>query len=195
VKTVTDSLAKVIGTAAKKLRTDAGVTLDLMALTARHYGLPWTSGRVGDFENGRVPATVPTLYAAVAALGQAIGRPVSLVELLPGSGRVQINDTLTVPLSAVRVALSGEPVAVVGRPAKVKLSALVGELGDADLRMIKSLGADRAAALVAMQRLWGQTFSRERDGRSGPDDNAQRRGQISRQLKAELEKALRDGND
>jgi len=113
-----------------------------LALTARHYGLPWTSGRVGDFENGRVPAALPTLYAAAAALGQAIGRPIALVELLPGDGSVQINDALTVPLSAVRAAVSGEPLAAVGKPSKVKLQALIGELGDADLRIIKSIGAD-----------------------------------------------------
>ena len=76
----------------------------------------------------------------------------------------------------------------------MKLQAVIGELGDADLRIIKSIGADRATALAAMQRLWGHTFSRERDRRAEADANPQRRGQISRQLKAELEKAVRDGD-
>lgn len=37
-----------------------------------------------------------------------------------------------------------------------------------------------------MAKLWGRTFNAERDDRAGPDPNAQRRGQISRKLKAEL---------
>jgi hypothetical protein len=41
-----------------------------------------------------------------------------------------------------------------------------------------------------MAELWGRTFVAERDRRAGPDVNAQRRGRISRQLKAELQKAL-----
>jgi hypothetical protein len=48
--------------------------------------LPWTSGRVGDFEAGRTAPSLPTLIAAAAALGDAIGRPVSLAELVAGNG-------------------------------------------------------------------------------------------------------------
>ena len=48
---------------------------------------------------------------------------------------------------------------------------------------------------AAMAKLWKRTFVAERDRRAGPDANAQRKGQISRQLKAQLEKALSDGND
>ena len=47
-----DSVAKVaevIGESAKVLRVDAKVTLEQMARVAQRYGLPWTSGRVGDF--------------------------------------------------------------------------------------------------------------------------------------------------
>jgi hypothetical protein len=44
-------------------------------------------------------------------------------------------------------------------------------------------------------QLWHSTFSDERDQRAGPDANQQKRGRISRELRAELEKALSDGND
>jgi transcriptional regulator with XRE-family HTH domain len=44
-------------------------------------------------------------------------------------------------------------------------------------------------------RLWQRTFSEERDRLAGPDANKQKRGQVSRTLQAELEKALADGND
>jgi transcriptional regulator with XRE-family HTH domain len=43
--------------------------------------------------------------------------------------------------------------------------------------------------------LWQRTFSEERDRRAGPDANKQKRGQISRTLQVELEKALADGDD
>jgi hypothetical protein len=44
-------------------------------------------------------------------------------------------------------------------------------------------------------QLWQGTFTEERDRRAGPDANQQKRGRISRDLRAELEKALADGND
>jgi transcriptional regulator with XRE-family HTH domain len=44
-------------------------------------------------------------------------------------------------------------------------------------------------------RLWQRTFSEERDRLAGPKANKQKRGQVSRTLQAELEKALADGND
>jgi hypothetical protein len=43
--------------------------------------------------------------------------------------------------------------------------------------------------------LWQRTFSEERDRRAGADANQQKRGQESRTLRAELEKALADGDD
>jgi hypothetical protein len=41
---------------------------------------------------------------------------------------------------------------------------------------------------------WKHTLSAERDERAGPDASAQKRGQITRQLREELRKALADGN-
>jgi hypothetical protein len=46
-----------------------------------------------------------------------------------------------------------------------------------------------------MAKRWKRTFVAERDRRAGPDANAQRRGQVSRQLKAELKEALPNGNN
>ena len=62
-------------------------------------------------------------------------------------------------------------------------------------RYPKSLGADPYHGSLAMAKLWGRTFVAERDRRAGPDANAEKRGQISRQLKAELQKVLADGDD
>jgi hypothetical protein len=73
---------------------------------------------------------------------------------------------------------------------------------EADYRLIASLrmevpgdlgGFTRAA--VAMEKLWGRSFSDERDRRGGPGANAQKRGRISRELKAELKEAINRGDD
>ena len=38
-------------------------------------------------------------------------------------------------------------------------------------------------------------MQKERDRRAGPDANQQKRGRVSRELRAELEEALGNGND
>ena len=48
---------------------------------------------------------------------------------------------------------------------------------------------------LGVQSKVNATFSNERDRRAGPDANRQKRGQVTRQLKAELQKAITDGND
>jgi hypothetical protein len=64
---------------------------------------------------------------------------------------------------------------------------------EADERACRSIGVTRERGAAAMYKLWGHTFSDERDdrARAEPDANAQRKGQISRQLKAQLKKAIR----
>ena len=63
---------------------------------------------------------------------------------------------------------------------------LPGTLRESDMRMCKSIGVDLGTGAAAMAKLWGKPFSAERDSRAEPGANAQRKGQISRQLKAEL---------
>jgi transcriptional regulator with XRE-family HTH domain len=63
-------------------------------------------------------------------------------------------------------------------------------LRESDTRMCKAIGVDRELGAALMTQLWGKPFSEERDHRAGSDTNAQHKGQISRQLKADLEKAI-----
>ena len=202
-------LAEAVGANAQTLRRAADVKLEQFALIAKFYGLPWTSGRVGDFENGRVSPTLPTLYAVAAALGHAIGRPVSLAELFSGDGTVEINGSLNVDLSELRKALCGEAVSPPRPKLNGKFTGIVTPTGisptlhvrvlrdflEADARICKSLGVEPEIGAAAMAKLWKRTFVAERDQRAGPDANAQRRGQVSRQLKAQLKEALNNGND
>jgi transcriptional regulator with XRE-family HTH domain len=223
VAAVIPSVAAVVGAGAREIRLDAGVTLEEMARAAQFYGLPWTSGRVGDFESGRTAPSLPTLVAAAAALGEAIGRPVPLAELVTGRGQVQINDKLSLDRSALRAALSGDSFAhriLLGPTTALaaqemlnkststtrwpkRLRAITPDLRlgvwrdfrESDGRMCKNIGVDQVLGAAAMAALWGRTFTAERDHRAGPDAKAQRRGQISRQLKAELQEVINDGNN
>jgi hypothetical protein len=64
--------------------------------------------------------------------------------------------------------------------------AILAEWSDSDARLARSLGIDRSTAAAAMAVTWGKTFVAHRDERAGPDANAQKRGRIARELKAEL---------
>jgi hypothetical protein len=65
---------------------------------------------------------------------------------------------------------------------------------EADERMCRTIGVTRERGAAAMYELWGRTFSDERDAQAESDANAQRKGQISRQLKAQLEEEIRRGH-
>jgi hypothetical protein len=62
-------------------------------------------------------------------------------------------------------------------------------------RIAQRLRVSRDRLAATSFRLWdGRTFGEERDRRAGPDANPQKRGRVTRELRAELEKALADGN-
>lgn len=211
---MTDSLAQALGQNARRLRLEAGATLEQFAATARGYGLPWTSGRVGDFESGRVAPTFPTVYAVALVLRDVTGQPVALSDLLAGDGEVVLTDSLTLPLQSVRAAVRGEPAAGESTGDAPGLHGGM-VVQDSDLRLARELGYSVAAdgnpwpdtspgrhrsdashePFIAMRDLWGRPFSAERDARAAAENaNVQRKGQISRQLKAQLREALEAAN-
>ncbi len=191
-------MAKTIGKNAHDLRLAAGATLDQFALAARFCGLHWTTGRVGSFEAGRIPPNLETVYAAALALSQVTDRPVTLAQLLATDQPVQISDKLTIDGPALAAAMKGKPVTgetenyrklseTVG---KFTAKMMVGAFREADMRMCRSIGVTPQRGAAAMFELWGMTFSNKRDELTEPGANAQRKGQISRQLKAELQNAI-----
>jgi transcriptional regulator with XRE-family HTH domain len=76
-----------------------------------------------------------------------------------------------------------------------ELTAMLQRSGLTEDRLARRLGIKPAELAATSFRLWQSTFSEERDRRAGPDANQQKKGRISRELRAELEKALADGND
>lgn len=197
---VASSVAKVVGANARAIRLDANVTLDRLAAAMKLCGLRWSTGRIGSFESGHVPARFETLYTVALALGQATGRAVRLADLFAGEDDVAINDELVAPLSAMRAVVSGEPVSIgetemtrnaLGPSARGWADVAVHtEFREADTRVCRQLGITPQRGAAAMGSLWAHTFSAERDLRAEPGANAQRRGQISRQLMTELQAEL-----
>ncbi|MGC2380732.1 MAG: hypothetical protein WA622_27025 [Mycobacterium sp.] len=205
------SLAEVAGAKARDLRLDAGKSLEDVAAAARAYGSRWSSGSVGDFEAGRTALTLPTLLVALAALGDVVGRPLDLTELLAGRENVAINPDLSISLSKLREMLSGKA-AVTFSAVKIPVGAesglriwpmrlgldnklhwrVLNEFRESDKRICKSLGVDPDAGAAAMALLWKKTFTAKRDEQAPPDAKAQRRGHISRQLKSELRDKLQE---
>jgi hypothetical protein len=180
------TMAEIAGLNARAIRRDAGVQLQDLAKAIRRYGVRWSTSSVGDFESGRTAATLATLYVVTRALSDLVGNRVMLADLFAGIGQVQVNDGgLSVPLTAVRAALgSDEPV--------VDLDAIVNagptaDFVETDELVCKRIGMSPEIGAAMMFALWGKTFREERDLRAGSHANAQHRGQVSRELQAELQ--------
>jgi transcriptional regulator with XRE-family HTH domain len=209
----------VIGRNVRALRIANGIPVDRFAAAARFHGLRWSNGRVSDLEGGRVARpTIELVCTLAAVLAALIGEPVAISELLAGDDRITLTDKLSMPLDeiregfndGIRSSLKDNPLEwkrfnnglaeyfneVQRMPdtfSEVKIGdvwLVSEELRDADLKAIKKLGVSRPAGIAAMAHLWKQPFTAERDKRAGADANAQKRGQVSRQLLAELREVL-----
>jgi transcriptional regulator with XRE-family HTH domain len=212
------SLALVVGANCKRIRVDKiRVTQDELARCARLLGLRWNAAKVGDFEAGRSAPTFATVLAVTLALQMALEDAaerrqespeggVTLADLVDGRGHIALTDSVSVAAAQLAEVCRGRTFTPFDlqywrrlRSVQETIDATVAEIrqrsGLTEHRLAKNLGitADRLAD-VSFQ-LWHSTFSDERDQRAGPDANQQKRGRISRELRAELEKALSDGND
>lgn len=207
------SVAEVIGGEARRLRLDGGKSLEDVAKAVQSYGLPWSTGRVGDFEGGRAGPDIRTLAVVAAALGDVIARALTLADLSTGSGEVAITDTVIVKRSVLRAILGGQPVTI-PRPADAVsaitlriprtrilpkgvrrvdpnvLHRVLGELRETDRRVCKRIDVEPYVGAAGMAQLWEKTFVAQRDELAGEGANAQRRGQVSRQLQAELKEIV-----
>jgi transcriptional regulator with XRE-family HTH domain len=220
VRVVTDqlpeSLAAVVGRNCKRIRSEFDTTQDELAGFARRVGLRWTTSSVGDFEAARSAPTFATVLAVTAALQRAwevemahraivaqlhgratpeIGPGVTLADLVGQDGLLALTDSLSVPAAAVAEVCRGRPFTLEwGGPAD-GVTNVLRQSGLTEERLARRLGINRARLAHVSSRLWQSTFSEERNRRAGPDANQQKRGRVSRELRAELEKAIADGND
>lgn len=191
------------------------MTQDELAQTARQFGLKWTASKVRDFESGRSAPTFATVLALTAALNGAITRvrlsahttqqgheiaiqfnPVRLADLVSFAGQVTITEELELDGAQLADFCRGgtwEDGADSGIDWVERSAKRV--LGLTEERVAAGLGVTPERVHTESLRLWNTTFSAQRDRLAGPDANRQRKGRITRQLKAQLQKAITDGDD
>ncbi|WP_182262514.1 helix-turn-helix domain-containing protein [Rhodococcus sp. UFZ-B548] len=233
---MTTDLANVIGVNARRLRLEAGATMEQLARAVRARGMPWSTGRVGDMEGGRINPTMPTVLGLADALGEVTGGAVRLVDLVATDDFVELTGGLAVSSAALARALEGAPVRFEGddrapwagvetaqqhevhetltdrarangwpgvaeakADLRVTTDAELNAVFDAadgaalaDKRAAKAFDVEMAELMAAALRLWGHSLADERERLAAlePDANNQRRGQISRDLRAQLSAAL-----
>jgi hypothetical protein len=180
--------------------------------------LKWNESRVADFEAGRVAPSLATLAALCLAMTDAGCTEATLPALLTSGTPIQINESLMLRSKDLANLLSGRPIAKLKplwrahggsvsyttldrRELKIgqrypinDLSALgkvVESSGATEERIRKSLGISSALLASLSTAFWKRSFSQERDRRAGEGANAQKRGQVSRHLREELEAAIK----
>lgn len=214
------TLAAVVGENCKRLRSSLGITQDELARYARNVGLRWRASSVGDFEVGRSAPSLATVIAVAAALQLALthrqsGRRkrgqgptgITVRDLVGCDEHVAVNEMLIVPGNALAAWLGGKfadipPSDAIDAALEAQMDRAEGYLagtgavmersGLAEERMAKSLGVDLRTLSVASFHLWERTFTEERDRRAGPDANKQKRGQVTRTMRAELAAVVKD---
>lgn len=215
-------LTNVIGANARRLRLNAGLTLDQVSIAARRRGLRWSESRVADFEAGRVAPNLGTLAAFCLALSDLGCREATFPRLVEYITPFEINDELLLWDYDLVNLMSGRPVeepkpveqpleddddafTLVKTPYERSvvyrydvdwstMMAVKSAWGATEERMRKSLGISSMLLAVLCAALWKQTFSQERDRRAGEGANAQKRGQVSRVMRAELKAELNGNN-
>jgi transcriptional regulator with XRE-family HTH domain len=215
LNTSSPPIAKVLGDNCQRIRTTLGVTQDELARHARGVGLRWNAAKVANFEAGRWAPTFATVLAVVLALqtawddrqksGETPAVDVLLKELVHvRSGFITLNDTLDVSGYELAAICSGDAAVIdprrihrkgapAPRPHNWDRQLLLERSGLTEDRLARRLGVSRTRLADESLRLWHSTFSEERDRRAGAGANQQKKGRISRELRAELEKVLTDG--
>lgn len=100
----------VVGANTRRLRTDHGITLDQVARECSRRGLRWATPRAGEFERGKIPATVPVMLIVADALRNLTGGPVTLSDLVQHDGYIWLNETGSLHGEMFQRALGGAPV-------------------------------------------------------------------------------------
>lgn len=211
-------LTSVLAANARALRGTARI--DDVARAARRYGAHWSPNRVWDLEQGKVPPTVPTLITLALALGDVHGRKFTLADLLASDENVVLLDDLLVTGDELAGFLRGDEVvhdysALLAKTLRSTLATLklredwpprlqrikhgllmevYRDYGAAEEYLARDLGLDQDRLVAEMCALWGRSFHAERDAIAGPGVTKQKRGRVSRTLKAQL-KAVLDGDD
>ncbi|WP_100451410.1 hypothetical protein [Mycobacteroides abscessus] len=210
------SVAVVIGENVRRIRERDGITLSAVADGAVEIGAKWNAAAVRRIEAGAFNVTVSAVVVLIYALTRATGRPVTTLDILDTDEAIAITDTDETTTSDLLAILGGAAVedrlaltefdwskwfdgtkeAMKGYP-PVKVDEVRNNRKaptEQEVRLAKSLDLSAGALHAWAIHTWGRGFFEERDHRAGPDANAQKKGIVARQLKAELKAAI-NGND
>lgn len=107
-KTIPDA----VGAYVSRVRREHRLTLDQIAGAARSCGASWSASSVSNIERGQASLTLPTLLFLALALGNLMGRPLTLSNLLGDAEILALSadDRHPVKRSWVDAALRGEEV-------------------------------------------------------------------------------------
>jgi transcriptional regulator with XRE-family HTH domain len=213
----TTPLAAVLGANCRRIRTNAEVTQDELARAARQVGLKWTASKVRDFESGRSGPTFATVLALTAALDSITNDQVALADLVSADGEVTITEDFEPTGDRLADYCAGgtweRGALTLGHAwdsAHDRFFSKIAEhresvidwrktFGLTEERIASGLGISNEQLCDMSLELWNTTFSTHRDRLAGSNANQQRKGQVTRQLKAqlkaELEKVIADGDD
>jgi transcriptional regulator with XRE-family HTH domain len=188
----TTPIAAVLGINCKRIRREeARITQDELARAARRVGLKWTASKVRDFEAGRTAPTFATVLALTAALDSVTGGTVRLADLVSFSGDVTITEDFGPAGDRLADFCSG---GTWGRTSVLDTDTVFDWPGLTEERIAAGLGIGTEELCDVSLRLWNTMFSAQRDRVAGPDASPQRKGRVTRQLKAELVEALDRGD-
>ena len=76
------TISAAVGAFVSQARREHGLTLDQIATAARAFGASWSASSVRNIERGQASLTLPTLLLLALALGDLLGRPLTLSNLL-----------------------------------------------------------------------------------------------------------------
>ena len=175
---------------------ESGATQDRLARTCHRLGIEEYSGsRIAQIESGAMAPTVTALAALAMALGEVLGRRLTLADLIPDGDSFQAGRRLNFTGEEVRAFVNGA--AVFAPPPIAADPTHMRGWGSADELAVSSLKVSPEHVHKAAEALWGaeETLTRERDRRSGPRATAQKRGRVTRELIAEVRAELNSAGD
>lgn len=194
-----EDLRRVIGRNARRIRLANETRIETVAREAKRCGLPYSHGRVSDFEAGRVEAKLDTLLRFAQVLANVTERPVALADLLEGDPRAGLLQGRPVQPDLHKIYAGPNDLAVFcgwasdqqaatdfGVPVRGVAPYLVAfeESGQAEQRAAKALGIDLPTLIRHCVELWGVSLSTRRDRVAGDDDDTspQRLGAVTTEL-------------
>jgi hypothetical protein len=194
------TLEELIGRNVERLRTAAGARQEDVAAAAKAHGLTWGRSSVANLEAGRAATSAVEFMLLPSIMRAATGQPTALADLLaPVDGKattVDLTDVIAVKASTLALSLTAGAAGIPLRALQV-----VADADEATQKAARKLGITPEQAAAVALKLWGRRLSDVRDARAAartPKGASPRsvqaiRGQVSRELIAELAAAIGNG--